>query len=355
MRCPCSSEPFLQVLWCMFSGRQHPWADSPVPVDLRFGFRFISAIIAGRRPDMGALYPDTPPLIKDLMERCWAHHHAMRPSALAVAEATGRALAEAFLPIPPPLGEAPAAHPPVLPGDARAGGEPEPYVLIAEPVHPRELPAPHAAAAVAALPPPPVHEHSAACNHSVALDGIAWAAALRGDVPALEAALSDGCSTEEMRSDGETAILAAAREGQASAIRTLISAGADISAVNYKGSNCLMMAAYYGRELVVAQFLNLLDPNARDKKQFTPLHGACYQGHAACIRLLLADARIDVNAQGYDGRTPLHDAVDGNRPEAVRILLADGRVNTSTRDAHGLTALDLAHTRGRPELVSLLV
>lgn len=42
------------------------------------------------------------------------------------------------------------------------------------------------------------HVHSTACNHERSPEGAVWAAAFRGDAPALEAALAAGGSTEEI-------------------------------------------------------------------------------------------------------------------------------------------------------------
>jgi hypothetical protein len=46
------------------------------------------------------------------------------------------------------------------------------------------------------------HAHSVSCNHAPALAGRVWAAADRGDVVALEAALAEGGSTEEANEVG---------------------------------------------------------------------------------------------------------------------------------------------------------
>jgi len=92
------------------------------------------------------------------------------------------------------------------------------------------------------------HIHCATCNHKKAREGDVWRAAHAGDVPALEAALAAGGSTEE--SDGvsdeasgsharfeivllacrtDSALGCAAQRGHVEAARFLLAAGADVN------------------------------------------------------------------------------------------------------------------------------
>lgn len=73
------------VLWCLFSGRSHPWQDAAggnIFVDV---FTLGTHIKEGNRPDLTALRLDTPPTVSALIQRCWAHDPAARPTALAIA------------------------------------------------------------------------------------------------------------------------------------------------------------------------------------------------------------------------------------------------------------------------------
>ena len=71
------------TLWCLFSGRTHPWADDAgcLPGMPALVFR----VSRGERPDLAALRPDAPPGLRALIERCWASDPATRPTAAAVA------------------------------------------------------------------------------------------------------------------------------------------------------------------------------------------------------------------------------------------------------------------------------
>lgn len=60
----------------------------------------------------------------------------------------------------------------------------------------------------------------------------------------------------------------------------------------------------YGRDSLISVLLSdpRIDPGARSLRQCTPLHEAARQGHVSAVRLLTADARVDVNALGQDFR-----------------------------------------------------
>lgn len=66
------------------------------------------------------------------------------------------------------------------------------------------------------------------------------------------------------------------------------------------------------------------DPRAARINNFTPLHSAAMQGHAAVCELLLA-AGADVNVQTQpQGYAPVHSAAFAGHIEAIRVLLAHG-------------------------------
>ena len=76
------------TLWCLFSGRAHPWADA---VGRLPGMAALVLRVArGERPDLAALAADAPPGLRSLIERCWASDPAARPTAAAVALETAR-------------------------------------------------------------------------------------------------------------------------------------------------------------------------------------------------------------------------------------------------------------------------
>lgn len=62
------------LLWCLFSGRPHVWADvHGHPPSAAQWTELVTRIVSLRhRPDLGALRPDTPAAVMDIMQRCWA-------------------------------------------------------------------------------------------------------------------------------------------------------------------------------------------------------------------------------------------------------------------------------------------
>lgn len=66
------------------------------------------------------------------------------------------------------------------------------------------------------------------------------------------------------------------------------------------------------------------DPRAARNNNFTPLHSAAMQGHAAVCEVLLqagAGVNVQTDPQGY---APLHSAAFAGHVEAIRVLLAHG-------------------------------
>jgi ankyrin repeat protein len=85
-----------------------------------------------------------------------------------------------------------------------------------------------------------------------------------------------------------------------------------------------------------------MDINARDSRNCTPLHWACYS-HAESALVYILAQNPDVDAQDDDGYTPLHlavqkvDMLDSCR--SVRALLIKG-ANKDLKDNAGKTAAD---------------
>ena len=58
-----------------------------------------------------------------------------------------------------------------------------------------------------------------------------------------------------------------------------------------------------------------------DEKGLTALHWAAHLGHLECVRVLLADPRVDVNFKSQKGQTALHAAAEEGKDEVVELLL----------------------------------
>ena len=72
-----------------------------------------------------------------------------------------------------------------------------------------------------------------------------------------------------------------------------------------------------------------------DAKERSVLWAQCFLARNPVVKLLLADARVDVNAPGVEGSTPLRVAAFMGNVHAVKLLLADARVDPNLPNNEG--------------------
>jgi cytohesin len=95
------------------------------------------------------------------------------------------------------------------------------------------------------------------------------------------------------------------------------------------------------------------DPRAARNNNFTPLHAAAMQGHAAVCEVLLAagaGVNVQTDPQGY---APLHSAAFAGHVEAIRVLLAH-EANRELVNYRGERPADTARRTGQTEAVRVL-
>jgi ankyrin repeat protein len=95
------------------------------------------------------------------------------------------------------------------------------------------------------------------------------------------------------------------------------------------------------------------DPRAARGNNFTPLHSAAMQGHAAVCEVLLkagASVNVQTNPQGY---APLHSAAFAGHLAAIRVLLAHG-ADRGLVNYRNERPADTARRTGQAEAVRLL-
>ena len=162
------------------------------------------------------------------------------------------------------------------------------------------------------------------------------AAAIDGDLDALENELSKGVSidaaSEETFTAGDTPLSLAAAAGQVKALQFLLERKASLESVNKHGQSALHQACV-NKEVGTANLL--LDCKAQIDKccshNWTPLMYACHNGADACVKVLL-ERKADTTIKASGG-----------------IVQADSIV-----DAVGRTALEISTLRKQDSIVALL-
>ncbi|XP_078443563.1 putative E3 ubiquitin-protein ligase XBOS32 isoform X2 [Wolffia australiana] len=143
-----------------------------------------------------------------------------------------------------------------------------------------------------------------------------------------------------------------AAQGHHEIVSLLLESGVDINLRNYRGQTALMQACQYGRWEVV-QTLILFKANIHKTDYInrgTALHFAALDGHARCIRLVVADyvpssPRIWNWAGERSKGDPTLPEFDESALSGVVNKCADG----------GITALHMAALNGHVECVHLLL
>ena len=104
----------------------------------------------------------------------------------------------------------------------------------------------------------------------------------------------------------------------------IIGQGADLAATDTQGNSALLVAARNGRVTLMRQLLAQgAEANAVNRARATPLHLAVDSGCLECINLLLR-RRADPSLQNGSGITPLEAAVQSGQLDLARRLLAAG-------------------------------
>jgi len=123
----------------------------------------------------------------------------------------------------------------------------------------------------------------------------------------------------------------------------------------------LYRACYSSDPQKALQLLNSWDQQRiQDAAQYksgfvdwTPLHGACGQGHVKVVEMLLKHG-ADADAKNNFGDTPLHRACDNDHVEVVEMLLKHG-VDAKAKTKGGYTPLHIACYIGHVKVVEMLL
>ncbi len=145
---------------------------------------------------------------------------------------------------------------------------------------------------------------------------------------------------------------AAAREGRADLLAGMIKDGVPIDMRDSQGYTALIIAAYDGQRPAVDLLLSLhADPCAADSKGNTALMGTAFKGELEIAKLLAA--RCDVNARNANGQTAAMMASLVGHSDFVK-MLAERGADLSLKDNAGATATSVAQTQGNADMVQLI-
>ncbi|MCG6871918.1 MAG: ankyrin repeat domain-containing protein [Gammaproteobacteria bacterium] len=180
-------------------------------------------------------------------------------------------------------------------------------------------------------------------------------AARDGNEEIVRRLLRSGVDVNRQNTNGGTAIMYAALGDRLAITRILVDQGADVDARASNGWSALMIAAVKGHA-AIARFLvaHGADPDAMDIYRWTPLMRAAYARRREMVGLLL-DQQVDVNHQAENGITALHVAAERGLTGIAGLLTARG-ARRDLKDAAGRTPGMTARASGRsnPELLALL-
>jgi len=179
-------------------------------------------------------------------------------------------------------------------------------------------------------------------------------AAKDGNQARVEHLLQEGADLNKANKNGGTPLMYAALGGNVEIVQLFIQKGAELDEVAKNGWSPLMIAAAKGYAGVAGELLgNAADPNLTDVYGWSPLMRAVYEGREEIVRLLVNETSTRLNLSGESGITALHVAAIQGYAHLVKILLEYG-ADKSIRDESGRTAYQIAQLNNDIDVLDLL-
>ena len=139
-------------------------------------------------------------------------------------------------------------------------------------------------------------------------------------------------------------------DGKLAGVRAALARGEDINFKDISKKNGsditgLMCAVILNHNSIVRLLLEqpTLDLNCSDGVGRTALHRAVRCGNVEAVRMLLADARLNIaNHKDSDGNTPVMAAMAWHSLNALRELVAHPSIDLDTKDQFGMGLEEVA-------------
>ena len=186
-----------------------------------------------------------------------------------------------------------------------------------------------------------------------------FAAAARGDVAAIKAAVAQGSPLEARDGYKRTALHVAAYRSQILAIRALVAAGADPNALENDRYDIVTIASVANDlpTLKAALEIGCKATNITSRYDGTALIAAAHLGHAEVVRELIR-AGAPLNHVNNLGWTAVIEAIvlcgGGADHQATLKHLIDAKADLNLADRNGTRPLGLARGRGYAPMVKML-
>jgi ankyrin repeat protein len=179
-------------------------------------------------------------------------------------------------------------------------------------------------------------------------------AAKNGDNERINALIERGAKVDEANRNGGTAIMYAALSGSVDTVSLLIEHRADVNSAARNGWTALMIASAKDYADIAKLLLERgATPDHVDVYSWTPLMRAAYEGHLRTTKLLLEHGVTTLNRRGENGMTALHLAVLKEKTDIAKLLLSEG-ADPEIVDNLGRAALDIAKENKGLELQKLM-
>lgn len=150
-----------------------------------------------------------------------------------------------------------------------------------------------------------------------------FSCAMHADYPGLERALREGAVVDGPWTNGITALVVAAGEGDLRTVSVLLDHGADVNVAMPTGNSVLGAAAYGACDPQTIRTLLNAGADANGSFRSRPLVGAALDENAEVMQILLA-AGADPNLTDEAGVTPLQAATAAGRHDLIALLRGAG-------------------------------